>query len=161
MHGISYISDTTLPSPHRVIWLLILLSFACLATFLVVESYTEWQDNPVITTLSTVAKPVNTLLFPSVTICGAGQHLDNVERLLYQDFVKWRSYKSNNATETSLEDQFAAFLNERFQIEKKGVSLMDVLNMMVSPNEEAVNANLVRENLITNIQPLPSRVNLT
>ena len=148
VHGVGYICDPSIAHCDRILWLGILILLSCVATKLVYQSYCDWQDNPVITTLSTVAKPVTSLSFPAITICGAGQHMDNVEKVLYQDFKKWNSSQSNNKGETSLEERFAAFLKERFQIKEKGMSLMDILNTMVAPSDEAADTNSVRRNQI-------------
>ena len=39
-----------------------------LAIYLSVESYNQWQERPVITTLKNTAKPVTEVPFPMVTI---------------------------------------------------------------------------------------------
>ena len=36
------------------------------------QAYIEWDENPVLTSLHTTAKPISELDFPSITICGQG-----------------------------------------------------------------------------------------
>ena len=147
IHGISYIADRTLSLPDRLLWLVIFIVMAGLATWFVLDSYKDWQEDPVITTLHTVAKPVTELGFPAITICGAGQHMNIVEKALYQNFIKWKTSQPDD--NMSLEKLFVAFLKEKFQIKEAGLSIMDILNTMVSPSNEASDAISVRKNQIT------------
>ena len=86
VHGVSYIFDKGLALFDRFLWFIIFLWSVFLEIFLIYSSYTDWQDNQVITTLKTVAKPVADLTFPAVTICAAGQHMGNVEKVLFYNF---------------------------------------------------------------------------
>ena len=89
VHGISYIFDRDLPKLDKTLWLIIVLGALCLAVWMINTSYTSWQDNQVITTLKTTTKPITDLDFPAVTICAAGQHMDNVEKVLFDNFDHW------------------------------------------------------------------------
>ena len=40
--------------------------------FLFKKAYNDWQDNPVLTTVSTTAMPISEIEFPAITICGQG-----------------------------------------------------------------------------------------
>ena len=89
VHGISYIFDRDLAKLDKALWLSIVLGALCLAVWMINTSYTSWQDNQVITTLKTTTKPITDLDFPAVTICAAGQHMDNVEKVLFDNFSQW------------------------------------------------------------------------
>ena len=89
VHGISYIFDRDLAKLDKALWLIIVLGALCLAVWMINTSYTSWQDNQVITTLKTTTKPITDLDFPAVTICAAGQHMDNVEKVLFDKFNQW------------------------------------------------------------------------
>ena len=143
VHGISYILDKTISLPDRLLWLIVCLGSALLATFLIYSSYTEWKENPVITTLKALDKPVTDLTFPAVTICAAGQHMGNVERVLYHNFKKWEQTQQN-----TVEEMFGEYLEETFQIREQGTSILDILNTMISPSDEASGANTVRRNVL-------------
>ena len=91
-----------------------------------------------------MARSVNDLEFPAVTICGAGQHMHNVEKALYHNFLDWNS--SQPSSDLSLEEKLAAFLEEKYQIKEAGISIMDILNTMVSPSDESSDANSVKNN---------------
>ena len=57
-------------------------------------AFTDWSDNPVITTLDTIAAPIDDIQFPTVTVCpGANEPSDNwafLENLL--DFSKFSCF---------------------------------------------------------------------
>ena len=36
------------------------------------KAYNDWQDNPVLTSVSTTAMPIAEIAFPAITICGQG-----------------------------------------------------------------------------------------
>ena len=38
----------------------------------IIQAYIQWDNNPVLTSLHTTAKPISELDFPSITICGQG-----------------------------------------------------------------------------------------
>ena len=149
VHGISYVFDETIPVIERVIWLIIVLTFGCVAVYLVCMSYQDWQDNQVITTLKTVARPVSELQFPAITICGPGQHLGMVEKVLTNNFQNWNKNRKGSRCEGSLKEDFAFYMKTVFQIDDKEVNIMDILRTMISPNPEATGANAVRGNQVS------------
>ena len=88
IHGVNYIFDKNISLYDRFLWTLICLSSAFLAIYLIKNSYTDWKSKPVVTTLQSVAKPITDLDFPAVTICGEGQHMGIVEKVLFHNFQK-------------------------------------------------------------------------
>ena len=36
------------------------------------QAYSEWQEHPVLTTVSTTGKPIKDIEFPAITICSQG-----------------------------------------------------------------------------------------
>jgi MFS-type transporter involved in bile tolerance (Atg22 family) len=44
----------------------------CLGTYWSWYLYSDWQENPVLTTVTTTALPVINIDFPAVTICSEG-----------------------------------------------------------------------------------------
>ena len=51
IHGISYIFDRKLNLMERLLWLLLVLAFLCLATFLTWNTWIQWREDQVETTL--------------------------------------------------------------------------------------------------------------
>ena len=37
-----------------------------------IQVYTDWQENPVLTSIKTTSKPIGEIDFPAITICGQG-----------------------------------------------------------------------------------------
>ena len=112
------------------------------------RSYTDWQSDQVITTLKTTARPVTDLSFPTVTICAAGLHMENVKTVLERNFNDWRFQNRKSWDAEDIESLMAEFMRETFQIKDKGVNILDLLNTMISPKvESSLASNGVRENM--------------
>ena len=82
IHGLGYISDPHLHVCDRLLWLFFFLGGLCFAIFFNISSYNAWQDNMVVTNLRSTGRPVSQLDFPTVTICGSGLHMGNIEEAL-------------------------------------------------------------------------------
>ena len=52
--------------------------------------------------------------------------------------------RCGNKNKKSIEESFSKYLQETFQIHEKGTNILDILNTMISPSEEASWANAVR-----------------
>ena len=66
IHGLSYIS-TARSKRAKAAWSLVILVSFCSAAFLISSSYTEWQDDPFSTAITTHS--ISDLDFPMVTVC--------------------------------------------------------------------------------------------
>ena len=119
-----------------------------IATFSSTRSYSDWQSDQVITTLKTTAKPVTDLSFPTVTVCAAGLHMENVKTVLERNFNDWRFENRKSWDAEDIEILMAEFMRETFQIKDKSLSILDLLNTMISPKvESSLVSNGVRENV--------------
>ena len=68
--------------------------------------------------MKTSAHPIENVPFPSVTICGSGLHMDNVEKAVADNFAKWREESERNGTsEEEISEDMATYMNEAFQID--------------------------------------------
>ena len=154
IHGIGYIFDHKLGTWERVLWLMVVIAFLILATHLTLDTWTQWQEEQVVTTLKNTAKPVAEVPFPAVTICGTGNHMNNVEKKIQENFVQWRKENQRNKTGSSaMEKDVEDYMRETFQIDNKQesdpVSILDILDTMIAPNVDAsVAANGVRQNVL-------------
>jgi hypothetical protein len=102
----------------------------------------------VITTLVNTAKPVTDLNFPTVTICGDGLYMENVQARLEGSFNAWRLKGRKSWDASDIGDLMADYMKETFQIEDKGVNILDILSTMVAPSADAsIASNGVRENV--------------
>ena len=65
IHGLNYISTTRKFS--RILWVIIVISGFIGAGVLIYESFDDWSENPVDTTIETY--PIHMIRFPKVTVC--------------------------------------------------------------------------------------------
>ena len=66
IHGLVHIS-TAKSKAARALWLAIVVACYSLAIYMITDSYNEWQESPVSTTITT--HPITELEFPTVTVC--------------------------------------------------------------------------------------------
>ena len=145
---VNYVADSKLSTLTNLLWLIICICCSSFAIYLVTESYTMWQKEPVITTLKSVGKPVTEIAFPTVTICSPGLFVENVKVALEKSFNQWRFKEGRSWEESEIPTLMAEFMEEKFQIKDGNVNIMDILNTMISPKDvkSTVAANGVREN---------------
>ena len=63
IHGVSYTLDPALSRPDRLLWLLLLAAALTLAGYMISMTLIDWQQEPTITTLQSVSKPVEGNIF--------------------------------------------------------------------------------------------------
>ena len=161
IHGFSYVFDREIPAVDRFLWSVV-LGVSCLVVgFLIFNSFDSWQKDMVITTLKNKAKPVTELEFPALTICSSGSHMELVEKVIYNNFLKWQNIHEDESEKFALEEMIQRFMEEKFQIKKKGESILDILNVMIDPrtdssstqaviiNEQACNSHHTRKKRAT------------
>ena len=90
VHGVSYIFTKDVPWIDRLIWLCLVIAGLLYAFIMSVQSYNNWMDNPVITTLEDTATPIADLDYPAVTVCSEGLNMDTVDKVLHQEFQNWK-----------------------------------------------------------------------
>ena len=98
VHGISYVFDDRHPIVARLFWTICVILAFSLTTYQMTSLYTQWEDNPVITTLDTVALPIEDIEFPAVTICPQGsvkQIMDNVLFKQLREYIIEKRAKEN------------------------------------------------------------------
>ena len=66
IHGLVHIS-TAKSKTAKATWLAIVVAFFAYAIQIINNSYKEWQESPVSTTITT--HPITELEFPTVTVC--------------------------------------------------------------------------------------------
>ena len=104
IHGISYLSSDKIPVLERLLWLFVVVLAIIFTTFQVCKLYKEWQDEPVITTLDTVALPIEEVEFPAVTICPQGSRKEIIDSVLFRQLKEYIADKRNNATRLTQEE---------------------------------------------------------
>ena len=66
IHGLVHIS-TAKSKTARATWVAIVVACFAYAIYMINNSYKEWQESPVSTTITT--HPITELEFPTVTVC--------------------------------------------------------------------------------------------
>ena len=115
IHGISYLSSDNVPALERLIWLVVVILAIIFTTFQVCKLYKEWQDEPVITTLDTVALPIEEIEFPAVTICPQGSREEIIDSVLFRQLKEYIADKGNNGTrltEDEMMEEVEAFFKD-------------------------------------------------
>ena len=109
-----------------------------------------------VTTLKDTSKPVADVPFPSLTICGSGFHINNVEKKLVLDFKEWRAQNGRNeTTKQAIKKDTEDFMQTKFQIkpsqteQEHPLNILDILDTMIAPDVDvSLHANSIRENVI-------------
>ena len=68
IHGFSYLARRH-PFCARLFWSVIVVTGFSMAGFLIIESLHDWESNQTITTLDSIATPIQEVQFPTVTVC--------------------------------------------------------------------------------------------
>ena len=142
VHGLSYITDISLPFVDRVVWFGIVLIFGGCAAYLSHGVFGTWQSNMVVTTLKDTELPVTQLDFPAITICSQGLDMKAVERVIEADYERWKESKPRNKRaldENEMKD-VEDFLAATYGIQEN-LNIFEVINGMVSEDPERSIAN--------------------
>ena len=120
-HGVTYLAEDGLHILERIFWLIVVCTAIVLMTFQTLTLYQQWQDDPVVTTLDTVALPIQELDFPAITICPQGSMKSILEVVLFNQFERFIRNKRNNE-------------HERAKRENSKLNMNDIKRMNVDSN---------------------------
>ena len=81
IHGLSYIASTK--NFVKLFWILTVLSGFSLASYLIYQSFQDWEENPITTTVETL--PISKITFPKVSVCPPVKTLTNLNFDLLND----------------------------------------------------------------------------
>ncbi|XP_059085017.1 uncharacterized protein LOC131882017 [Tigriopus californicus] len=141
-HGISYVFEDGQPRFERALWLILTATCVVLAITLSVLAYQDWQDNPVVTYVSTTALPIENISFPSVTICGQGLIQEVVSTAIMKKFGYFVESKGKvlaDLTSTSKADLYDQYLKEKYN----GLDPKDIIFSMALPDPDNAVASSV------------------
>ena len=139
IHGVRYILTNDGSVCDRLLWLVIFLISVSLAIILTIQSYNNWQDKQVITTIKDLDKPVAGMEFPAVTVCASGLRKDMVEKVVKNNFEAWTQGNKDNK---SMEQ----YMFDVFQLENKNIDILDIIDTMLAPDDESAQAGFVMQN---------------
>ena len=135
IHGISYLSSDNVPALERLIWLVVVILAIIFTTFQVCNLYDEWQDEPVITTLDTVALPIEEIEFPAVTICPQGTRQEIIDSVLFRqlkEYIENDKVNVTSLTQDEMMDEVKAFLKDVYPGAKAKPTM--ITRLMTSDN---------------------------
>ena len=129
-HGFSYLTEERSSIGERIFWIIVVILAITFSTSQMTTLYNEWQDNPVITTLDTVALPIEEIEFPAVTICPQGSVNRILDSVLFKQF---KEYIRNKTVEKYARiKRSTLFVNTKHQKKDDGEVLwhLDYAQMM-------------------------------
>ena len=109
-HGIPYIAEDGRSLTERMLWVIVVSLAVTFTAFQMTTLYEQWQDDPVVTTLDTVALPIEEIEFPAVTICPQGSVNKIMETVLFQqlkDYITKKRVRENKRPKRSDDPQDA------------------------------------------------------
>ena len=107
IHGFSYLSDSNPSGPSRIFWMIVAVLAILFTIFQMSSLRSQWKKNPVVTTLDTIALPIDEIEFPAVTICPQGSIKDILDNVLFKQFMKYISNKTKPPNQILREKRFA------------------------------------------------------
>ena len=114
IHGLAYISNV--PSKTgKVIWLTIVVAGFCTSGYLINDSFKEWDETPVSTSIST--HPIANLPLPIITICPPEQS----NTALNVDLVR-----AGNISITDADRQALVNISRQFLIREPSQNFVDL-----------------------------------
>ena len=153
IHGISYLFESR-PGIESLLWFLVVIAAMMFTILQTTTLYADWQNEPVITNLDTIAMPIKDIEFPAVTICPQGAISSALDAVLFKQL---KEYIANKSLETSqkkkrsatvnndifdikiTEDLLREFLNEKYPGAKKKPT--KIVKVMMSDDPESTLEN--------------------
>ena len=145
IHGIAYLFE----SPRlieRHLWFIAVVAAMMFTIFQTSNLYTHWQNEPVITTLDTIAMPIKDIRFPAITICPQGTITSALDAVLFKqlkEFIGNKTFETSQKTKRSApdDDEFSIteellreFLKEKYPGAKKTPT--KIVKVMLSDDPE-------------------------
>ena len=94
IQGLIYIFKTDQSLAGRLVWISIVAFMILLGAYWSLQSYADWKNNPVLTTVATMAYPVKAIERPAVTICRQGMSDDVIGSAMLNQFFKYLELKN-------------------------------------------------------------------
>ena len=151
IHGISYLFDEKRPL-DRVFWVFVVLLALGTVIHMSTNSYLNWQEDPVITSIGTTGYPIEKVKFPSITICAQGSVREIVDAALFKQFDEYLMAKNkvlNDLNEKQLVEEVHVFLDQVYPGAKRPPNKMVAL--MASPAGDAEKS--MKANAVFNPEP--------
>ncbi|KAJ0172809.1 hypothetical protein K1T71_011948 [Dendrolimus kikuchii] len=100
LHGLRYIVDRTLSYIEKLFWLIVVIASITMCSLLIHNVWIKWQNSPIIITMDEKLVPVDSVPYPSLTICPQIKIKDNPFKfqadLGYYDDIIWNVYNETS-----------------------------------------------------------------
>ena len=98
--------------PWDLLCFLILVSVSVVfVATLLCQSYANWMENPVITSLQDTSRSVKNMKYPAITICSEGLNMMAVDRALQREFRFWKEDRERKKRVVFYTEEKEQFLN--------------------------------------------------
>ena len=112
IHGISYLFESR-RGVESFLWFLVVVAAMMFTILQTTTLYIDWQNEPVITNLDTIAMPIKDIEFPAVTICPQGAISSALDAVLFKQL---KEYIANQSLETSQRKKRSTSVNNDIMI---------------------------------------------
>ena len=150
IHGIAYVESSR--GVERFLWFVVVVAAIAFTGFQTYRLYTDWQNEPVVTTLDTIAMPIKDIRFPAVTICPQGTISSALDAVLLKQLREYITNKTSSTPSRSkrsllerfdiniTEDLLRAFLKDIYPGAKKKPTKL--IKVMMSEDPESTIENV-------------------
>ena len=117
IHGISYLFENRLIFYEKALWFLFVTLALIFAVLSSLSSYQKWVDEPILTSVSNTAYPVQKVPFPSITICPQGAANDIVDAAIFKQFVDYIEEKNlsyDDLSDREIQQETYNFLHDKY-----------------------------------------------
>ena len=97
--GLQYAFDARQSKLSNIVWIILVLVLTFFGIYTSVQTYTDWKDEPVTTSVSSTGLPIAEIPFPSVVICSQGSEIESLQAAFYKILMENLNKKfSSNIT---------------------------------------------------------------
>lgn len=106
LHGLRFFVDKSLNYIEKIFWLFVVITSIIICGFLIRNLWIKWKTSPIIITMNEKLIPVETVNYPSLTICPQIKIKKNsydfeTERSLYEE-IMWSGYNETPSEKVRL-----------------------------------------------------------
>ena len=146
IHGISYLFEEKRPL-DRVFWISVVLLALGMVIHLSTNSYLNWQEDPVITSIGNAGYPIERVKFPAITICAQGSVREIVDAAIFKQFNEYLISKNkvfDYLNNKELVEEGHAFLDEVYPGAKMPPNkLVAMMSSPVADSEKSMLADAI------------------
>jgi hypothetical protein len=151
IHGFAYIANQEHPLAARALWLFVVLLAVVITTIQMTSLHNQWKTYPVITTLDTIAFPIENIEFPAVTICPQGSMKEIVDNVMFQqlrDYItnKKEHHRQRRSTSQDMMGFMKEFLRDVYPGANAGPAEFVSLLTSDNPHQLVKNKAVVLQN---------------